>query len=210
MILTGTARPEASPQSAIRRQAFVDAARETFFSRGYGDTTMSSIAAAVGGSKTTLWTYFPSKQDIFAAVVDDLVENYGTALDVPLDPEMPLADALRRFGNAMMGIVMSPPIVALQRLVIGEAGRFPELGRLLYERGPKRGKDKLAGHLAFVMANNRMRKGDPERAARQFTYLCQSGCHQPHMLGLTPAPDAAAIANDVEAAIDTFIRAWGV
>lgn len=38
---------------------------------------MSSIAGQVGGSKTTLWAYFPSKEDLFAAVVDDVVEQYG-------------------------------------------------------------------------------------------------------------------------------------
>ena len=52
---------EAECPTALRRKAFVDAAREAFFAHGYAGTTMSSIASAVGGSKTTLWSYFPSK-----------------------------------------------------------------------------------------------------------------------------------------------------
>ena len=51
------------------------AARKAFLRDGYGQTSMSSIAADVGGSKTTLWNYFPSKEDLFAAVVDDQVER---------------------------------------------------------------------------------------------------------------------------------------
>jgi TetR/AcrR family transcriptional regulator, mexJK operon transcriptional repressor len=210
MIPTGTISAEPLTRSDVRRQSFVDAACETFFANGYAGTTMSSIAAKVGGSKTTLWTYFPSKQDIFAAVVDDLVERFGAALDMPLNPDTPLIDALRRFGHGMMGIVVSPQIVALNRLVMGEAGRFPELGTLLYERGPKRGKDKLTTYLTFAMANNRVRKGDPRRAAHQFTHLCQSGCFQPLLLGLIEMADPATIADDVEAAVDTFLRAWAV
>lgn len=196
-----------APQE-IRRSAFVNAAREAFFTHGYAGTTMSSIAAAVGGSKTTLWSYFPSKQDLFVAVVDDLVETYGASLEVPMDPDEPVEDALRRFGHGMMRIVMSPPIIDLHRLVTGEAGRFPELGALFYERGPRRGKVKLAAYLAQAMADGRMRAGDPETAARQFAVLCQAGAHQQQMLGLLPVSDAALIAADIEAAIVTFMRGW--
>jgi TetR/AcrR family transcriptional regulator, mexJK operon transcriptional repressor len=196
-----------APQE-IRRSAFVAAAREAFFTHGYAGTTMSSIAATVGGSKTTLWSYFPSKQDLFVAVVDDLIETYGAALEVPMDPDEPLEEALRRFGHGMMRIVLSPPIIALHRLVTGEAGRFPELGPLFYERGPRRGKLKLAAYLADAMQSGRMRSGDPKAAARQFAVLCQSGCHQQMMLGMIDAPTEAQVSVDIEAAIDVFMRAW--
>lgn len=197
----------AAPQS-LRRSAFVAAAREAFFTHGYAGTTMSSIAAAVGGSKTTLWSYFPSKQDLFVAVVDDLVETYGAALEVPMDPQEPVEDALRRFGHAMMRIVLSPPIIALHRLVTGEAGRFPELGPLFYERGPRRGKIKLAAYLADAMASGRIRSGDPKAAARQFAVMCQSGCHQQTMLGMIDAPTDEQLSADIEAAITTFLHGW--
>src|SRR3546814_10973530 len=74
----------ADDATAARRKAFVDAAREGFFANGYAGTTMSSIASTVGGSKTTLWSYFPSKEALFEAVVDDIVDYYGAALQVEL------------------------------------------------------------------------------------------------------------------------------
>ena len=194
----------------IRRSAFVAAAREAFFSHGYAGTTMSSIAATVGGSKTTLWSYFPSKQDLFVAVVDDLIETYGAALEVPMDPDEPVEDALRRFGHGMMHIVLSPPIIALHRLVTGEAGRFPELGPLFFERGPRRGMIKLANYLAEAMQSGRMRSGDAKSAAVQFGAMCQSGCHQQLMLGMIDAPTPAQVSADIEAAIATFLQGWAV
>jgi TetR/AcrR family transcriptional regulator, mexJK operon transcriptional repressor len=199
---------DAAPIQELRRSAFVAAAREAFFTHGYAGTTMSSIAATVGGSKTTLWSYFPSKQDLFVAVVDDLVETYGSALEVPMDPNEPVEEALRRFGHSMMRIVLSPPIIALHRLVTGEAGRFPELGPLFYERGPRRGKLKLATYLSDAMQSGRMRSGDPKAAARQFAVMCQSGCHQQLMLGMIDAPTDEQLSTDIEAAIDVFMRAW--
>ena len=196
-----------APQD-IRRSAFVNAAREAFFTYGYAGTTMSSIAVAVGGSKTTLWSYFPSKQDLFVAVVDDLVETYGTALEVPIDPHAPVEEALRRFATGMMAIVQSPPIIDLHRLVTGEAGRFPELGALFYERGPARGRAKLSAYIEGAMRDGRMRTGDPGKAAGQFVMLCQSGAYQHRMFGLSSGDNSDTIAADVDAAIDMFMRAW--
>jgi TetR/AcrR family transcriptional regulator, mexJK operon transcriptional repressor len=194
--------------SAQRRKTFVDLARDSFFSHGYAGTAMSSIAAKAGGSKTTLWSYFPSKQDLFVAVVDDLVGRFGTMLRVPLPPETPVGHALGQFGNAMMSIVLTPQIVALHRLVIGEAGRFPELGRLFYERGPARGKARLAEYLEVAMADGRVQAGDPIRAASEFAFLCRSGCYEPHLLGMTEGDVQAHVARDVDAAIETWLARW--
>jgi len=210
MILAGIAEDRLVTAPGGRREAFVKAARVAFFARGYAGTTMSSIAAAVGGSKTTLWAYFPAKEDLFAAVVDDIVERYGRALSVDMAPEWPLDVALRRFARAMMDTILSEPIVALHRLVAGEAGRFPELAALFYERGPKRGNAKLSDYLTAAMAAGAIRPGDPHVVTRQFSAMCQSGCYQHVLLGLRDRPAEAEINADIEAALTTFLRAWAV
>jgi AcrR family transcriptional regulator len=191
-----------------RREAFVSAARKAFFSKGYGATSMSSISAEVGGSKTTLWTYFPSKQELFAAVVDDLVERYGRALDVQFDPESDIADSLRNMGRALLETVHSQPIVDLHRLCIGEAGRFPELARLFHERGPARGKARLRAYIAELMARGRLRAGDPADASLTFVGRLWAGSIQSHLIGLIGPPGEAEIAHEIEAAVDGFLRAW--
>lgn len=191
-----------------KRAAFVHTARELFFTQGYGGTSMSSIAARVGGSKTTLWSHFPSKEALFTAVVDDLVVRYGQALDLPFENDLGVPDTLRVFGAGMMGIVMSPPVLALHRLVIGEASRFPELGALFHQRGPERGRVKLSQWLSRAMADGEVRQGDPRRAAGQFSHMCQSGVYQACLYGLKPTATADEIAGDIEAAVDSFVRAW--
>jgi AcrR family transcriptional regulator len=210
MILDGIIDPPAPTPDvrALRRQTFVDAARDAFFERGYGQTTMSSVAAKVGGSKTTLWSYFPSKEDLFAAVVDDIVGQFSQALTVELPPGAPVVPTLRRFATAMMATILSPPIIALHRVVTGEAQRFPELGATFYQRGPKRGKERLAAFLASAMAEGRLRRGDPMIAARQFASLCQAGCFHEVLLAIEGFTGDERIERDIEAAIDTFMRAW--
>lgn len=193
---------------AARRQAFVDAARELFFANGYAGTTMSSIAGKVGGSKTTLWTYFPSKEDLFAAVLDDLVDTYGQALRVDLPLDLPVPEVLVRFGRTLMDTILSTPILALQRLVIAEAERFPHLAELFYDRGPRRGKARLAVWMAEKMASGELRQGDPMQAVYDFTGLCQGGLYQHALLGLPDGRDHARIIDAVDVAAETFCKAW--
>src|SRR3546814_13671240 len=101
--------PALDDAAAARRKAFVDAARDLFFANGYAGTTMSSIASKVGGSKTTLWTYFPSKEELFAAVVDDIVAHYGDALAIDLPLDEPGPDVPRIFGNLLLTTLTPTP-----------------------------------------------------------------------------------------------------
>lgn len=191
-----------------RRKAFVDAAREGFFARGYAGTTMSSIAGKVGGSKTTLWTYFPAKEDLFAAVVDDIVERYGEALAIDLPAAEPVMVVLRRFATVLMNTLLSDQIVALHRLVVGEARRFPHLAEMFYDRGPRRGKARLAAYLGEAMARGDLRTGDPMIAVQQLVGMCQSGLYQLELLGLPNPGTRDRLTADIDAAINTFYRAW--
>ncbi len=142
------------------------------------------------------------------AVIDDLVDRYGQALTMPLEPGEPLEPALRRFAEALMATILSQPVIALHRIVTGEAARFPELGALFYERGPKRGKERLARFLEAAMAHGQLRVGDPMIAARQFSALCQSGIFQDRLFGVASCIDDNDIRADIDAAIDSFMRAW--
>ena len=194
--------------AAARRKAFVDAAREAFFTNGYAGTTMSSIASKVGGSKTTLWSYFPSKEDLFEAVVDDIVDQYGHALTIDLPIDQPVPDVLRRFGNVLMTKLTATPLLSLFRLVVGEAERFPHLAETFYDRGPRRGKARAAEWVAEKMARGELRMGNPMRAVQHFSGLCQSGLYQFAILGLPEGRDLDRVAAEVDDAVDVFYRAW--
>ncbi len=206
MIPAGTAGLDDA--AAMRRKAFVDAARELFFANGYAGTTMSSIAGKVGGSKTTLWTYFPSKEELFEAVVDDIVAQYGDALAIDLPVDEPVPDVLQAFGNMLITKLTQAPLLSLFRLVVGEAERFPHLAETFYERGPRRGKARAAVWVGEKMVRGEIRLGDPMRAVQQFAGLCQSGLYQFAILNLPESRDLSRLQDEVDAAVDTFYRAW--
>lgn len=196
--------------AALRRQAFIDAATAAFFAEGYGGTTMSSIASRVGGSKTTLWSYFASKELLFAAAVDDIVRRHDAALSIEPSEDQDVAKILRRFGTSLLAMTLSEPILNLYRLVVAEAPRFPHLAGLFFERGPRKSTEQLASYLTRCMEEGALRPGDAATAARQFIALCHAGVYQRAIMHVE-RPDAAESARtDIEAAVDMFIMAWTV
>ncbi|ACJ01387.1 TetR/AcrR family transcriptional regulator [Rhodospirillum centenum] len=191
-----------------RREAILEIARTSFFEHGYAGTSMSSIAASLGGSKTTLWSCFPSKEDLFAAVLEGETGRFRMGVLEALDQDGPLVDSLRRFCRAFLRKLLSPDILRLNRLVISEVERFPEVGRIFFEHGPKETGQRLSEYLHSAMERGQLRKADPLLAAQQLTSLCQARSHMRCLWNVGTPPRAEEIDADVETALDTFLRAY--
>ncbi len=199
-------RREARRQS--RRDAIIDVAARWFLEHGYAGTTMSAIASAVGGSKGTLWSYFPSKEELFSAVLDHATTEFRAGLSLTLQPAADVADVLHTFCNSFLEKVLSPEAIALSRLVMGEAGRFPEVGRIFLERGPRRTQKMLGLFLGQEMGRGLLRRDDEILAAQTLISLCMSRLHQQMLLGAIDVPSPAAIAAEADRAVDIFMRAY--
>jgi TetR/AcrR family transcriptional repressor of mexJK operon len=194
-------------RKADRRRAILEVAERSFRERGFADTSMSTIAAELGGSKTTLWSYFPSKDDLFMAVLDTKIADFQRALDEALILAGGTEATLTRFGRVLLRKVLSPSSVALHRLIVAEGERFPALGKAFAERGPDRVRARLARYMTDEMEAGRLRQGDPLLAARQFIALCQAGCYLDRLWrpGLAQSADPDA---EVAAAVKSFMAAW--
>jgi AcrR family transcriptional regulator len=191
-----------------RRETILDVAARSFLEHGYAGTTMSGIAAALGGSKGTLWSYFPSKEVLFAAVIDRVTDAFRAQLSLILNPRDGVETALRRFSLEFLRKVTSPEAIALHRLVVGEVSRFPEIGPIFYERAPRQTQQLLAGFLGEAMDTGQLRRDDPLIAARQLTGLCMFGCHQQLLMAVIDHVSAEAIAADVARAMKAFMLAY--
>src|SRR5439155_23219930 len=114
-------------------------------------------------------------------------------------------ETLRRFCTALLGKMLQPDTIRLHRIIIGEAERFPEIGRIFFERAPKQTQKRLASYLGEAMQRGELRQADPLLAARQLTILIQPN----FMLRLwkvnTGRIDPAA---EAATAGDTFLRAY--
>lgn len=192
-----------------RRDRIIQAARAVFFETGYASASMSMIAQRLGGSKATLYAYFKNKEDLFAAIVAEQCCQVQDALDGEFNDE-DVRQSLTNIGMKLMELLMSDSSVRLLQLLIEEGPRSPELARLFMEAGPQRGEERMAEFFADAKARGRLNIPDPMTAARQFSSLVKGNLHFKRTLGLIEQPAPDLVRQEVEDAVEMFMRAYGV
>lgn len=102
---------------------------------------------------------------------DAMLPRVGTWPVGAIPPGSDLQAALSQFARNYLRFVIRPEVLRLRRLVIGEAGRFPELASQYYERVPERIYGALADLLRRLTEEGRLAVPDPEMAAQHLTWL---------------------------------------
>lgn len=186
----------------------VAVAQRYFLEHGYAATTMSEIAATLGGSKGTLWTYFRCKEELFAAALADKADQYRAELSQLLDPSIPLPIALERACMSLFKQITSPEVIAVHRLIIAEGGRFPQLAKMFFDLAPKNTRAVMAEFIGDAMARGALRKANAEKAAHALTALLMAGSHKQLLMGGIDQVDPEQAEVEVRFAVDLFLRAY--
>lgn len=149
-------------------------ARDLFLDRGFAGTTMDAVAAAARISKQTLYRQYPSKDELYAAVVRDWVDRGRDAMRPHLDALMAADDAgrgLRALARTLQTGVLSAPVLRMRTLVAAEAHRSPDVADDYVRRSWDRNQALLADALAHLADRGLLDLDSPATAAEQFTWL---------------------------------------
>jgi TetR/AcrR family transcriptional regulator, mexJK operon transcriptional repressor len=198
--------------SARKHRAILAAAEEMFLRSGFLGTNMDELAARSQVSKQTVYTHFGSKESLFVELVTSMTDSASNRVHNEVaDPadaaELPAY--LRDYAERQLEVVMTPRLLQLRRLVIGEVGRFPELARALYESGPNRAIAALAAVFSRLAERGMLSVDDPDVAASQFNWLIMAGpLNEAMLLGDEAIPDARARRRHVDEAVRTFLAAY--
>ena len=156
---------------ARTRAAIVAAARDLFLRLGFERTTMEGVAAEAGVGLMTLYRHFRAKPALFSTVM----EAECGMVDLVPDPaalwSKAPAEALHLFAVAVVTVMAAPQLIALRRVVIAEAQRFPALGRAWQETAPGRGHEYVRRYVADRMRSGELRPGDPGAFAAAYMAL---------------------------------------
>ncbi len=191
-----------------KQRDIAEAATRLFMAQGYAAVSMDAIARAAGVSKATLYAYFASKDRLFASLIGTACTRTGTTSLEFSEGEVDLRGALTQLGDRMLRFMLEPQSLAIYRVVMAEAARFPELGRAFYDRGAGASRRRLAAWLEQQMQAGRLLARDPGLAAEQFVGLLRTHLHMRALLGIDPPPSDAEIETTVAAAVETFLRAY--
>ena len=198
------------PERDEKREHILKEAYAAFLSDGYAATSMSSIAVRVGGSKATLYNYFSSKEELFAAVIEEKCRDVQ-AMFLDFNPETAdFRKVLTQLGERLVHLALRDDSIATFRLITAESARFPELGRLFYMGGRQRGKQILGDFLARAQKAGKLRPGNPRDMAVLFVELCKGELVLLKVWNVQPKPSEKEIKATIATAVTVFLAAYGV
>lgn len=192
-----------------KAESILAAARRMFLASGFGAVSMDAIAREAGASKATLYAYFASKEELFGAVVASEGQRYFRGFSAgeldPCEVEASLIEIARRF----LQLVLSPDAIAVNRITIAEAVRFPQLGEVFWRAGPERTRAQIEAFLRRADTAETLAIADPRVAAEQFIALLRGDVHLRQLLRIDTTIEAPAIDDAARDAVSTFLRAFG-
>ncbi|HWE74659.1 MAG TPA: TetR/AcrR family transcriptional regulator [Stellaceae bacterium] len=183
----GTAQPNAIRPQPVRRggrptrleaaalgDKILDVATDLFLSRGFGATSVEAVAGRARISKRTFYHRFRDKGELYTAVIRRLLQNWLPQFEAALDMPGPLDAVLERLAKRMLSVATSPQALALRRLLLAEAERFPELVAIAIEQGATRAIERLTALLENERRDGRLALDDCHFAAMQFQEMVLS------------------------------------
>jgi len=207
-----TDNPDGRPRADRKSAAILEAAQHVFFANGYVGASMDQVAANARVSKQTVYKHFRDKETLFREVVANVVRarDAGIPAELLVADNGAIEDRLRSFARHFLQGVMQRDVLKLRRLVIGEAGRFPELGQSFHELGPSRAAEELAVALREAATQQGLSLSDPVLAAEHLLSLVLTiPLNQAMLLGDEISFTEAALHRYADEGAAAFLRAYG-
>jgi AcrR family transcriptional regulator len=194
-------------KSAEKRREIVRVAARAFEELGYERTSMLAIAERMRGSKQTLYNYFPSKEDLLRAVLDQDVTEVAEHAMAEFLGEKNLRKALVRLGIVFLEGQLAPTAIANVRIVATQPADS-NIGEEFYENVLRPAWQRTAAAFRALMDEGKLRKADPWLAAMHWKGLVLLDLFERRLLGAVRTVDAQEIEAAAKLAADAFLRIY--
>jgi AcrR family transcriptional regulator len=136
-----------------------------FAERGFAATRLEDVARRAGVTKGTLYLYFPNKEELFKAVVRQaVVPNIALGEALVTESAEPAPVVLEQLV-ARLSVAMVAPASAIPKIVVAEAGNFPDIARFYLEEVIQRGLAMFRRLLELGVERGEFRPMDVESTA---------------------------------------------
>jgi len=193
--------------SRRKQEAILQAALEAFLELGYAGTTVDYVAQQAKVSTATLYKHFASKADLFGGIMAQ-VWGADRVNSAPIPVDLAPVAALTQIGQEYAKLLTSPNILALFRVIIAEAPRFPELGTELYHRGKEPFLKRLQTYLKAQVTQGNLMIEDEAIATRQFLGMINDLIFWPRFLIMDLQLNEQEIEHVIANAVKTFLARY--
>lgn len=192
-----------------RREAIMETAWALFLEKGYAAVSVDEIVKKAGGSKSTVYGFFGSKEGLFLELVTSVNERIFSEMRLPETSGVTTREALIRLSVSVMSQILSVKGIEMYRLTVSESKRFPRVGRVFFEAGPAQTQAGFAEHIAEEAKKGRLKVKDPRRAAGFLLGMLLVKDHIAMSVGCAGVPTRAKIKEIAEEAVDVFLAVYG-
>ena len=204
----GRGRPRVRSDEETRALIF-EAARQEFAARGYAATCMEDVARRAGVSTKTLYRLLPNKAALFEAMVTERIDRFVSVVKLRAceggDVEAALTEALLVCAE----LVLASEVIALQRVILGDSDKFPEIAETFYHKAIRRTEDALADWLRAQQARGTIRLDDAQSAAGMLLGMLAFQPQRGVMFGHKPPPSRQEIEHRARSCAALFLRGCG-
>lgn len=201
--------PTALPRLTDRkRAAILDAAVAEFRQSGYEATSMDRVAATAGVSKRTVYNHFPSKEALFAQILQQLFDRSLEGVDLAYRGDRPLRAQLLELVKQKLRLLHDANFVDLARVAIAAGIHSPERAQDMVARMGDR-EEGLTAWIRAAAADGRLKTTDPLFASMQLQGLVKGFAFWPQITLGQPPLTAAQQKQVAEAAVDMFLAYYG-
>jgi AcrR family transcriptional regulator len=191
-----------------KRDEIVRIAAELFEKHGYDRCSMSALSERLGGSKATLYGYFPSKEDLLRAVLDFQVATDADRIMREFPSRDDLRESLVLLGTAYLNKRMSPLPLANMRMLANQPA-CSTMGKQFYENIIRPAFERLSAKFERLMDEGRLRRADPWQVTMHWKGLCDWDLFEQRLMGVIDGPDPRLVERVVSAAADAFLELYG-
>lgn len=209
VVAQSIAKPRGRPQvrSDEATQTIIhEAARHEFVTNGYAATSMETVARRAGISTKTLYRLIPTKEALFEGMVSERLDLFASRVGAGLIDHPDLASGLRTTLIECGQFVLDPEVIALQRMVIAESGRFPKIAEALYKRGIQRTTSVLSAWLGLQNKRGCIVVESPALAAGMLLGMMIFEPQRAILLGQLPPPSAQEIRQRASVCAELFLH----
>ncbi|OAB53870.1 TetR/AcrR family transcriptional regulator [Pseudomonas thivervalensis] len=190
-----------------KREAILQAAIAEFRSSGFEITSMDRIAATAGVSKRTVYNHFPSKEELFAEILNRLWNSITAEQDMPYSPQTPLREQLQRLLQAKLHMLADENFLDLARIAIAATIHSPERAQDMVSRMGQR-EEGLTAWIRQAQADGRLKPVEPAFAAQQMHGLLKTFAFWPQVSMGQPSLTREEQAHVIESALDMFLSRY--
>jgi TetR/AcrR family transcriptional regulator, mexJK operon transcriptional repressor len=188
-----------------RSERLVEIAAAMFMERGFEGTSVDAVAEAAGIGKATLYARYKDKGELFAAVLQRKIDRWLAMNETDERAATGrIEDVLLVRARRTVAVALTPEAVAINRIVMAEAARFPSLAKMVHEQGWQRSNAAVAALLDQFVGNGQIQVEDTNVAADLFLSLVIGRQTRMAMLGIET--DAEHIDQRLKAAVKLFLN----